>query len=171
MKKGGIGGHLTKTGLQFEELVDIDKALGDLADYEIEGNKVIKNSKEIAEIHSKHELYRFLKEKGVDWEKILSKRLLPDIAVFVYASNIFYILEVKYQEVEGSTDEKLQTCDFKIKQYRKLIENTLGYKVRYVYVLNDWFKKEKYKDVLVYIKSIKGCDYLFNKVSNKYLGI
>ena len=171
MKKGGVGGHLTKTGLRFEEIIDISKALDSLENYKIEGDKLIKNSKPIAELHSKHELYRFLEGKGVEHEKLISKKLLPDIAVLIYKTKTFFIFEIKYQEVEGSTDEKLQTCDFKIKQYKKLIQIPLGYKVKYVYILNDWFKKPRYKDVLDYIKSISGCDYLFNKVPAEYLGL
>lgn len=171
MKRGGVGGNLTKTGLRFEEIVDINKALDELENYKIEGNKVFKGTKAVAEIHSKHELYRLLKDKGVDYEKLVSKKELPDIAVLVYEKNTFFIFEVKYQEVAGSTDEKLQTCDFKIKQYKKLLEKPLGHMVKYVYVLNDWFKDFRYKDVLSYIKSVKGCDYLFNKVPKEYLGL
>lgn len=170
MKKGGVGGHLTKTGLRFEEIVDIKKALSSLETFNIEGHKIVKNSKPVGEIYSKHEFYKFLERKGVDWEKVISKKLLPDIAILVYKTNTFFVLEVKYQEVEGSTDEKLQTCDFKIKQYRKLIK-PLRYKVRYVYVLNDWFRNHRYKDVLNYIKTIDGCDYLFSIVSRGYLGL
>lgn len=169
MKKGGVGGNLTKTGLTFEERVDIKKAFKSLESLDIRGNTIYTNNKAFAEIHSKHELYRFLKKKGIAYDEIISKKLLPDIAILVYNTNTFYIFEVKYQEVEGSTDEKLQTCDFKIKQYKKLLKNTLGYTVKYVYVLNDWFKNEKYKDVLDYIKSTKDCDYLFNKVSLDYI--
>ena len=47
-----------------------------------------------------------------------------------------HILEIKFQEVAGSTDEKLQTCDFKIKQYRKLLSR-LNIEVKYIYILND----------------------------------
>jgi len=171
MKKGGIGGHLTKTGLRFEEIVDINRALDNLDNYKIKGNNIIKYSKAVAEIHSKHELYRFLENKGVSHQKIVSKKILPDVAILVYKTNTFFIFEVKYQEVAGSTDEKLETCDFKIKQYKKLLEKPLGYKVKYVYVLNNWFKNKRYRDVLDYIKSIKDCDYLFNKVPAAYLEI
>ena len=41
-----------------------------------------------------------------------------------------FIIEVKYQQLAGSVDEKLQTCDFKRKQYLKLV-NYLGLKVEY----------------------------------------
>lgn len=170
MKKGGVGGQLTKTGLQFEEIVDINKALGNLRHFKIRGNKIIKDSAIVGEIHSKHELYRFLNDSGIKYEKLISKKLLPDIALLAYKTKTFFVFEVKYQEVQGSTDEKLQTCHFKIRQYKKLLE-PLGYKVRYVYVLNDWFKDKRYKDVLDYIKNIDDCDYLFNKVPESYLGL
>ena len=171
MKKGGVGGRLTKTGLRFKEIVDVSRAFNELESLNIVGNKILKKGDAIAEVHSKHNLYKFLGDKGISYEKILSKKLLPDIAVLVYSSKTFFIFEVKYQEVQGSTDEKLQTCHFKISQYRKLLQETLGYKVKYVYVLKDWFKDKRYNDVLDYIKSVEDCDYLFNKVPRKYLGI
>ncbi len=68
----------------------------------------------IAESFKKHELYRYLETLGVDWTTILSKRLLPDDAIYVIHNNTIFIIEVKYQEVAGSVDEKLQTCGFKL---------------------------------------------------------
>lgn len=47
-----------------------------------------------------------------------------------------FIIEVKYQQVKGSVDEKLQTCDFKRKRYLKLVMS-LELKVEYVYVVSD----------------------------------
>lgn len=38
--------------------------------------------------------------------------------------------------------------------------------VYYTYIFNDWFKKPEYKDMLEYIKSIKGCDYIFEEELN-----
>lgn len=70
----------------------------------------------------------------------------------------------------GSTDEKLQTCDFKIKQYRKLLSR-LNVEVEYIYILNDWFDTSGYKDVLDYIISIKGCSYYFNYLPLKKIGL
>jgi hypothetical protein len=45
-----------------------------------------------------------------------------------------YIIEIKYQETAGSVDEKLQTCDFKKKQYERLLR-PLKLIVEYCYVL------------------------------------
>ena len=85
------------------------------------------------------------------------------------ANNTLYILELKFQEVAGSVDEKLQTCDFKNKQYCKLLA-PLKIDVKYVYVLNDWFKKNEYKDVLSYVESV-GCYYFFNEVPLAFFGL
>ena len=77
---------------------------------------------------------------------------------------------MKNEKVGGSTDEKLQTCDFKIKQYRKLLSQ-LNVEVKYIYILSDWFKKSTYKDVLDYIISIDGCYYYFNYLPLKKIGL
>ena len=71
--------------------------------------------------------------------------------------------------MEGSVDEKLQTCDFKRKQYMKLVSG-LGLTVKYVYVLNEWFSKKHYKDVLRYITSM-GCHYKFDEIPVEWLGL
>ena len=77
---------------------------------------------------------------------------------------------MKNKEIAGSTDEKLQTCGFKIRQYRKLLSQ-LNVEVQYVYILNDWFKKPEYKDVLDYIISISGCSYYFNYLPLQKIGL
>ena len=106
-----------------------------------------------------------MKELGRDARKILSSILLPDNALVT--DDMIHIIEVKYQQVSGSVDEKLQTCLFKKRQYEKLAEGT-GKKVVYTYILNDWFKDKKYKDVLEYIESV-GCNYFFNEIPIDFL--
>ena len=84
-------------------------------------------------------------------------------------NNTMFILEVKTQNVAGSVDEKLQTCDFKKKQYQKLLSQ-LNMEVQYIYILDDWFRKPQYKDVLDYIISV-GCQYYFNYIPLQKLGL
>ncbi len=170
MKKGGIGGANTKTGLYFEGKVDFLTFIKKQKNYSVKGNQIFYNGKEIGLTFKKYGLYKFLEENGVDYTKIISKRLLPDDAIFVIARNTLYIIEIKFQEVTGSTDEKLQTCDFKIKQYRKLLSQ-INIDVEYIYILNDWFKKPEYKDVLDYIISIDSCSYYFNYLPLKKIGL
>ncbi|MDR0772612.1 MAG: hypothetical protein LBF15_06545 [Candidatus Peribacteria bacterium] len=74
-------------------------------------------------------------------------------------NNTLFIIEAKYQQVKGSVDEKLQTCDFKNKQYKKLF-SPLNISVKYCYILSEWFMDPKYKDVLNYIQAVD-CYYFF----------
>ena len=170
MKEGGIGGANTKTGLAFEGKVDFLTFIAKQKDYKVNGNIIFYKDEEVARSFKKYELYKYLETQGIDYKKFISKRLLPDDAIFVIANNTFFILEIKFQKVGGSTDEKLQTCDFKIKQYRKLLSQ-LNVEVEYIYTLNDWFKKPGYKDVLDYIISIKGCSYYFNYLPLYKIGL
>ena len=171
MKKGGIGGGNTKTGLNFEGQIDLVTFLSKQDGYEVKDDtEIFYNGEYVASSFKKHGLYRYLEERNIDYKQHITKRLLPDDAIFVIKNNTFFILEIKFQEVAGSTDEKLQTCDFKIKQYRKLLSK-LNVEVEYIYILNDWFQKEEYKDVLDYIISIKGCSYYFGYLPLQKIGL
>src|SRR3989338_4705597 len=120
MIKGGTGGGNTLTGLNFESERDVLTLLSKTKGYSVKGNVIFFGEKEVARSYKKHGLYKYLESRGVDYKKILSKKLLPDEALYVIANNTLFIIEVKFQEVSGSVDEKLQTCDFKRKQYQKL---------------------------------------------------
>lgn len=147
---GGTGGANTNLhGLQFEKNTDL-KTMFKNAGIEIDAGK----------FHGKAGFSSYLKTLGVDIDSIWSKGLRPDEALFL--GDTVYIIEKKWQQVEGSVDEKLQTCDFKKKQYEKAVAD-LGLKVEYVYLLNDWFQNPKYKDVMDYIESV-GCHYFFNEI-------
>lgn len=103
-----------------------------------------------------------MKKLNINWEMYISKKLLPDDSIFVIIKNAVYIIECKHQQVGGSVDEKLQTCDFKKKEYKKLFSKA-NIDVEYIYLLDDWFRNPKYKDVLDYIHSV-GCDYYFEYI-------
>ncbi len=170
MKKGGIGGANTKTGFYFEGKVDFLTFIKMQKNYSVKGNVIFYNGVEVALSFKGGGLYKYLRENGIDYKNFISKKLLPDDAIFVVINNTFFILEIKFQKVAGSTDEKLQTCDFKIKQYRKLL-SPLNVEVQYIYILSDWFKKPAYKDVLDYIISINGCFYYFNYLPLQKIGL
>lgn len=178
MKKNGTGGANTKTGLVFEIKTDLITFLQKQNGYSVEKIKGYSNSyniffdrKKVARTFPKHDLYKFLEQDfSLDWKKILSKKLLPDDALYVLINNTVYIIEKKNQEVAGSVDEKLQTCDFKRKQYKKLFSR-INYEIEYVYLLNkEWFSKPEYKDVLDYIISVN-CHYYFNYIPLNKLGL
>jgi len=169
MKKGGTGGGNTITGLIYEGKVDLATFIAEQKNYAVEGNDVFYYGKCVAHVFKKHAFYDYLKTKGINWKEHISKQLLPDNAIYVIVNNTMFILEVKTQNVAGSVDEKLQTCDFKKKQYQKLLSQ-LNMEVQYIYILDDWFRKPQYKDVLDYIISV-GCQYYFNYIPLQKLGL
>jgi hypothetical protein len=171
MIRGGTGGKTPqKHGLRFEKRTDFATVISGIPGYSVRDDCVIFEGKDVAKLYKKNKLYsKLLGPLGVDVTKLISKKLLPDDAVLVLVNKTLYIVETKFQTVAGSVDEKLQTCDFKLKQYKKLV-HPLGLNVKYVYVLNDWFRKKEYKDVLDYIKSV-GCDYFFYELPLGYLGL
>jgi len=165
MIKGGTGGGNTQSGLRFEARINIGEALTKIPGFEIKGHEVYKDGIKVAHLYSKHKLYTLLLEERKIDHRILSKKLLPDEAILV--GDTLYIVEMKFQFVAGSVDEKLQTCDFKKRQYSKLF-NESGIALEYIYVLNDWFKKPEYRDVLEYISEV-GCHYFFNEIPLSFL--
>ena len=167
---GGKGGANTKTGLAYEGEVDFLTFIAKQKNYTVKKNIIFYKEEEVGMSFKKHGLYKYLDGRGIDYSKILSKKILPDDVIFVIVNNTFHILEIKFQKVAGSTDEKLQTCDFKLRQYRKLLA-TLNVEVAYIYILNDWFKDPKYKDVLDYILSIQNCFYYFNYLPLNKIGL
>lgn len=169
MIKGGKGGGNTKTGLNFEKERDILELLRKTKGYKVKGSVIYFQNKEVARSVRKNGIYKWLESKDVDYKKILSKKLLPDEAIYVISNNTLFIIELKFQKVAGSVDEKLQTCDFKRKQYAKLMA-PLNVEVEYIYILSDWFQKPEYKDVRDYIISV-GCQYYFKYLPLQKLGL
>ena len=127
------------TGLRFEEAIKINQVGLDV---------------------SKHKMYTFLKEQGINWKNLISKKLLPDAAFWNPVTQELSVYEKKFQSVAGSTDEKPPTCAFKILQFKKIGRAIGAKKVTYTYIFNNWFSKPEYKDMLEYIQSVEGCNYI-----------
>lgn len=164
----GGGAKTNVNGLHFEGRTDLLEALRKHPDFEVEDNMVKKKGELVAHYFEKHSLYKlFLIPKGIDYRRLLSKKLLPDGALLV--GKTIYIIEKKYQAGSGSVDEKLQTCDFKKKQYTKLFQ-PLGITVEYYYVLNTWFDNPCNRDVFDYIRSV-GCKYFIEDLPLNEVGL
>ena len=123
MIKNGKGGGNTRTGLVFEGKTDLATFLNTQPHYRVIEHDVYYDDEKVAEVYKKHAFYNiFLKRLDIDWTQYISKRLLPDDSIFVLLNNRLFIIECKHQEVAGSVDEKLQTCDYK----KKAIQKTYG---------------------------------------------
>ncbi len=164
----GGGANTNVNGLEFEARTHLFEALNNHPDFEVRDNIVYRGGSVVANYYEKNSLYvRLLSPRGVDVRSVLSKKLLPDGAILV--GNTIYIIEKKFQNGSGSVDEKLQTCDFKKRQYEKLF-TPLGIQVEFYYVLNDWFNQTCYNDVFEYIRSV-GCDYFFEELPLNRIGL
>ena len=141
MIKDGLGGANTRTGLVFEGKTDLATFLNSQQSYKVNNqNEVFYNDDLVGQIFKKHSFYKFLESRNIKWQDYISKKLLPDDSIYVIINNTFFVIECKFQQVAGSVDEKLQTCDFKKKQYKKLLSK-LNFEVEYIYLL----KKKKKK--------------------------
>lgn len=169
MKAGGKDGANTRTGLIYEDKVDLATFIAKQKKYTVKDCNVLYLGECVAHIFKKYAFNTFLETRGIDWRQHLSKQLLPDNAIYVIVNNTMLILEVNMQHTVGSVDEKVQTYDYKKKQYKKLLFQ-LNMEVEYIYILDEWFRQPKYKDVLDYVISV-GCQYYFNYISLQKLGL
>lgn len=119
---------------------------------------------------SKWAFYKtFLEPRGVIWKRYISKQFLPDEAFINERDNTVYVIEKKYQSQHGSTDEKLESCAFKLREYNRIVKPA-GMDIQYTYLCNDWFKKPKYRDVIEYVREC-GCGLFFNMLPLYALGL
>ena len=91
MKKDGIGGGNTITGLIYEGKVDLATFLTTQEGYTVIDSYVYYKGDLVARIFKKHGFYEFLKENGVDWTKHISSKLLPLHLVQILYLNIAYV--------------------------------------------------------------------------------
>ena len=166
----GGGNQTNINGLAFEQATTLEESLLNAGFIVDENDFVYIGEQKIGLLAEKHLFYKnFLEPNGINYKKIISKKLLPDDCLINLRNKTVYIIEKKFQKRAGSVDEKLQTCGFKKKQYTKLV-SAISFKVEYIYLLCDWFKQNQYKDVLEYIKE-QLCDYHFNVIPLEALDI
>ena len=178
MRKPNIYGGGSKTnlnGLSFEGRTDFIESLKNNKDFKVVKSgflsEIIYKGQSFGFYTEKHDFYKFLDSKSVDWRKLVSKKYLPDGVFMNKVNNKIYIIEKKFQSIGGSVDEKLQTCDFKKKIYENLIAPLNDFTaIEYYYLLNEWFQHKQYDDVKKYINSV-GCKYFIEQIDLKDLGI
>ena len=177
MKKGGIGGAKTqKAGADFEistsaDLLEKLVKQGYVIDSEhkltgangtLHGVSLLSPKNKKLEIYYQDGIYKlFFEPRGVDWRKHFSARLKPDSAIYSEATNTLTIIEKKQQEGAGSVTEKLQTCDYKMMYYSKLVSG-MSINVELVWQLGQYFvdQEANLKSVFEYMVS-KGSRHYF----------
>jgi hypothetical protein len=165
----GGGARTNVNGLHFEQTTALDTALN-FAGYRVSEHTIYDGTVKIGLSVQKHYFYRyFLKPNHIDYTNYNSKKWLPDECFVNLQTNTVYIIEKKFQNSSGSVDEKLPSCDFKKKEYEKLC-HPIGFDVEYLYVFNNWFKQDIYRDTLEYIEDV-GCNYFYNEIPLDFLGL
>lgn len=165
----GGGAKTNENGLFFEKYTSLNDCLEDNG-YTINDINVFDAQALLVGLSTpKMKLYTFLEGQGIDYTKYNSKRWSPDDAFINFSNKTVYIIEKKYQESPGSVDEKLPNCSFKKWEYQKLFR-TLGYEVKFIYVLNDFFKKDVYRDYFDYFDMVD-CDYYFENLPLEAIGL
>jgi hypothetical protein len=157
------GGANTQSGRKFEELCDLRHVFSRVPGCLIKGHDILLHGKKVGGLYSQYNFYdQFLAPKGIDWKKLIARRLLPDQVVHVLSTGTVFVIEVKTQSGGGSVDEKLQTFQFKRRQYEKLLQ-TLDCKLELVYRLDHFFSHTKYRDTLNYMHEF-GIHYFFEEI-------
>lgn len=165
----GGGARTNANGLLFEQTTSLDAAL-EGAGYRVVFHDVYDGDRRIGLSVQKNSIYtHFLEPNGINYANYNSKRWLPDECFINLDDRVAYIIEKKFQNTEGSVDEKLPGCHFKKIEYEKLF-SPLNFKVEYLYVFNNWFLQDKYRDTLEYIEMM-GCRYFFNYIPLDFLGL
>jgi hypothetical protein len=155
-KGTGAGGANTNVnGLSYEDKTNLESLYTVLKTEKIDKKTELKTIKfpnyEISLINAnKSKLYKYLKsinEKNITLQPAAGCKE-PDEAYIDNVRKSIFIIEKKFQQTEGSVDEKIQTGPFKKFHYSQQFPN---YKIHYIYCLSDWFKRAEYTSVLDYL--------------------
>jgi hypothetical protein len=146
---GAGGANTNKNGLRYEDITHIPTLLN------IESTKKIFGTGNNDHYYV-YEQYVILKQSGLhkylqhDYVKC-EKKTNPDECIIDADNRVLYIIEKKFQQCNGSVDEKIQTGHYKKWFYKKQYPT---YTIVYIYVLSDWFKQKKYRPEMEYLHNI-----------------
>ena len=141
---------MSKNGIKYEQHVNIPIILG-------AGNEVKfgRHATDVYYVYDNVEIKYKILEQGAfkrymrQYLTPQERNLIPDCAVLDEENKRLFIFEKKFQTCKGSCDEKIQTGLFKKWFYERQFIN---FKITYVYILNNWFKKKKYKPEMKYLE-------------------
>ena len=164
----GAGGAKTnQTGIAFEKKIYL-KQMFEEKGYHLEKiskakeknylYKVFKEQKHIGYYGIQNQIYNALylinkrqfSQKNI--EKVFSKKIHPDSFIISLKPRQLTIFEKKWQQSEGSVDEKIQTAPYKLHMFEKLLRNA-NISCQYQYILSKWFQKKTYRNVKEYYKT------------------
>lgn len=182
MIKGGIGGANTnKTGLKFEKDTDFSELVDLLPQYDVreiifhdkkatKGFEVYRGNDLVGKIMPQYRFYDFLAEIGI--KNTNSKQWKPDEVFINFENHTVYIVEKKWQETEGSVDEKLLGFGNKRRLYQRLLDKAaVPFSVQFIFVGNSsFFGKDKYRDSFEMLRG-DGVKIMLDKYDMAFFGL
>ncbi len=103
MKPNTHGGGATTNlnGLHFEQTTSLNEAIVAIPNYSIDGRHIKYNGQIVGETLAKNALYKyFFDPRGIHYKDVISKKLLPDDAIFINQTQTLHIIEKKFQKVD-----------------------------------------------------------------------
>lgn len=162
----GGGKNTNLNGLGFESIADV-RQIYEKYGYHIDStNECYFGEKQIGKFYKKTKIKDLI--KSLNLPVVWTKGRYPDDSLYVYKSNTLYVFEYKNQESEGSTDDKIGAAPYILFEYKKQFCSKIS-NIKIIYILNDFFKKEKYFGLLEFLKE-NGVKYYFNNVDLNDLG-
>jgi hypothetical protein len=129
-----------KNGINYEKYTSLKDKITIISNHNKFYQKIKFNNNDREFINaSKSGLFKYMKLKSKMNEKIKHAHgcKLPDECYIDENNNRIFIIEKKFQTVNGSACEKIQTSDFKVWQYSRLFPS---YDIKYIYCLSSWFE-------------------------------
>lgn len=180
--KSGGGAQTTLNGLEFERDTDFSELVDLLENYEvreidfkdkkkIKGFEVYRKDEEklIGKIMPQNRFYDFLEELNI--ENTNSKKWQPDDVFINFENRTIYIIEKKWQEIEGSVDEKLLGFGNKRRIYQRLLDKSeTPFSVSFIFIGNDFFEKDSYRDYFEMLRG-DGIKIMIGKYDMKFFGL
>ena len=136
--KGAGGVNTNKNGLKFEKDNKLDKYFEIIKEYKYYTKIKFKINLDKEFIKTiKSNFFKYMNYKKDKTIENAHGCKCPDLCFIDEIKKIIYIIEMKFQQVNGSVCEKIQTAPFKKWQYSRLFPN---YKINYIYCLSPWFE-------------------------------
>ena len=183
--KNGGGSKTTINGLKFERDTDFSELVDSLPNYRVEeigfedkkvtkGFNVYRIGEEnpIGKIMPQYRFYDFL--KGLKIKNTNSKQWKPDEVFINFENHTVYIVEKKWQESEGSVDEKLLGFGNKRRIYQRLLDSVQEsepFSVQFIFVGNkSFFGQDKYRDTFEMLRG-DGIKIMLDEYDMSFFGL
>lgn len=135
--KGAGGANTNKNGLPYEDMTDLSNCYTVVQQNNYDMVIKFHEHEKIFNKTRQSNLFKCMKPHIDDKVTKAHGCKNPDECYIDHESKVVFIIEKKFQQVSGSVCEKIQTCDFKLWQYKRTFPD---FEVVYIYCLSDWFK-------------------------------